>query len=1003
MRVIDRRSSARVRHAVCGASLLVLSSVAFGGPALAQSAGATASTPSEVVVTGSRIIRNGFTAPTPVTVVGAERLEQRAATNIGDVVNELPAFMASQTPAAQGLNTNGPYVGGRMLNLRGLDPKRTLVLVDGKRFVPSTTFGTVDTNMIPAALIDRVDVVTGGASAAYGSDAVAGVVNMVLNHHLDGFKGAIEGGASQRGDADNQSYSLAWGGSFMGSRGHIVLSGEYEKNDGVGKCPERDWCAAEVLNFGRSGSALALVPGTPANNILPNVRTSTVSQRGVINSITISTPTGPKTLNAITTAGINPTGAPLLGTSFTPAGAPTPFQYGTYANTLFMVGGEGHNEDGYFGVPIVAPTERYVLSGLIDYQLTDKIKAGLDVSYGEFKGFGNQVQYKNTATPILRSNPFIPTAVAQAMDANNITSFTLGRTYGDIGDAIYNTDNKTFRVVASLEGDLVASWKWDAYYQYGRNDFRSDLIGGVVTSRATRALAAVRNSSGQIVCAVNADANPANDDPKCVPLNPFGNQVSPAAKAYVTANGFQTDVTTEHVAAANLRGEPISLWAGPISVALGGEFRSDQIAGDADIFSKGAPDNPDTPNAVDVLPPNGFFSGNGSKIAGKVNVIEGYFESVIPLAKDQPFAKRFDVDGAVRRTHYSRSSPTSPSSTVDVTTWKVGLVWEPTDWLRLRGARSEDIRAPNVSELFGPQTSGFGILNDKQNGGLQTNPVVLSGSNPNLVPEEAATWTAGFVVRPHGPGALSRMGLSLDYYKITIDQAIGTLGPQTIADRCFSGATEFCGLIVRNSQGVITQITDVQQNVNQLATSGLDLELSYNQPLGAYGSLDFRMLGNYVWHLITVDSAGAVDRADQTGVRGGTLPGLPRYTLDWLINWTRDRWLLSFHGRYIPQGRYNALFVGPDDPRYAAALNTPTNPLYGATSNTNTVKAAFYMDLMAQYTAIRTGRGGITAFVAVDNLGDVQPPLVPGANGSGQSILFDPIGRRFRGGLRFRF
>ena len=1001
MSVSGRRLSARARLAFCGASLLVLWSAASAGPAFAQDARASSAGTNvgELVVTGSRIVRNGFTAPTPVTVVGAERLQQRAAMNVGDAINELPAFLASQTPAAQGLNVNGPYVGGRMLNLRGLEPKRTLVLVDGKRFVPSTTFGTVDTNMIAAALIDRVDVVTGGASAAYGSDAVAGVVNMVLDHRFVGLKGEIQGGGSERGDALSQAYSLVWGGSFLNDRAHLTLSGEFERDDGVGKCPTRDWCAAEVLNFGRSGSALANVAGTPANNILPNIRTSTLSQRGVINSVTF---TGGPTVSAITTAGINTT-TPLLGTSFTPGGTPTPFIYGTYANTLFMVGGEGHNEDGYFGVPIVAPTQRWVISGLFDYQLTDKIKAGLDISYGDFRGYGNQVQYKNTATPILRSNPFIPTSIAQTMDANRISSFTLGRTYGDIGDAIYNTENKTFRVVASLEGEFGAGWKWDAYYQYGRNDFRSDLIGGVVTSRATRALAAVTNGAGQIVCAVNADANPANDDPNCVALNPFGNQVSTAAKAYVTANGFQTDVTTEHVVAVNFRGEPFSLWAGPISVAVGGEFRSDRIAGDADIFSKGAPDNPDTPNAVDVLPPNGFFTGNGSKIAGKVDVLEGYFETLVPLAKDAPFARRLDLDGAVRRTHYSRSAPTAASSSVDVTTWKVGLVWEPTDFLRFRGARSEDIRAPNVSELFGPQTSGFGILNDPANGGLQTNPVVLSGSNPKLVPEEAETWTAGVVVSPKG-GVLNRFGMSLDYYKITIDQAIGVLGAQTIANRCFQGATEFCGLIVRNSQNVITQITDIQQNVNQLKTSGLDLELSYRQPLGDLGSVDFRMLGNYVWHLITVDSAGALDRADQTGVRGGTQPGVPRYTLDWLVNWTRGPWLLSFHGKYIPEGRYNALFIGPQDPRYAAALNTPSSPFYGATSNLNTVKAAFYVDLVAQYTVIRTGPGkGLTAFVGVDNVGDVQPPLVPGANGSGQSILFDPIGRKYRGGLRFRF
>ena len=991
-----------VRRALQSASVLALGAMftlAAAEAALAQPA--PPADKSEVVVTGSRIVRNGYTAPTPLTVVGAERIEQRAATNIGDVVNELPAFLASQTPAAQGLNVNGPYVGGRVLNLRGLDPKRTLVLVDGKRFVPSTTFGTIDTNMIPSVLIDRADVVTGGASAAYGSDAVAGVVNLNLNHHFQGLKASAQYGESEQGDAKTQMYSIAAGTSFLGGRGHVVIAGEYENSEGIGKCPSRNWCSEEWLNFGRAGSGLVNVPGTPANNILPHIETSTVSQRGVINSITSTT--GVVT-NAITTAGVNPTHAPLLGTSFTSAGAPTPFNYGTFANTLFMIGGEGHNEDGYFGVPIMTPTERYVLYSHADFDLSEHLRAGLDATYGHLNGYGNSVQYKNTATPILAGNPFIPASIAASMAANNIASFALGRTYGDIGDAALNTHNKMYRVVASLDGDLGGSWKWDAYYQYGRNDFRTDLLGGVISARAVKAINAV-NGPGGPVCAVNADANPLNDDPGCVALNPFGNQVSAAAKNYVTANGFQTDLTVEHVAAANLHGEPFSLWAGPVSIAAGAEFRSDQITGDADIFSKGGVDNPDTPNtSTDLLPANGFFTGNGSKISGKVDVTEAYFETLVPLATDMMFAKRLEADGAVRRTHYSRSSPTAASSSVDVTTWKLGAVWEPADFLRFRAARSHDIRAPNVSELFGPNTSGFGILNDPANGGTQTNPVVLSGSNPKLVPEVADTWTAGFVVRPKGDGFIGRLGGSLDWYKITINQAIGVLGAQTIANRCFQGATEFCGLIVRNSSNVITQITDVQQNVNQLKTSGLDLEVSYRQPLGAMGDLDMRMLGNYVWHLITVDSGGPVDRANQTGVRGGTQPGVPRYTLDWLLNWKKDRWLVSLHGKYIPAGRYNALFIGPEDPRYAAALSTPSNPLFGATSNNNTVSSAFYGDVTVQYDVIKTAEGRqLTAFFGVNNITDLDPPRVPGANGSGQSILFDPIGRNFRGGFRVKY
>jgi outer membrane cobalamin receptor len=222
------------------------------------------------VITGSRISHAGFEAPTPVSIVGADRLEQRAATNIGDLLNELPSFRPTQTPASGGLGTGlGGYFGGRVLDLRGLGAVRTLVLVDGKRFVPSTTQATVDTNMIPSILLQRAEVVTGGASAAYGSDAVAGVVNFVLDQRLNGIRSSVEYGQSGRRDDQTYSAALAGGTDLWGSRAHVVAALEYEKNKGVGTCIEREWCAEEWLNFGNTPAG---ANGLPANNILPHVR-----------------------------------------------------------------------------------------------------------------------------------------------------------------------------------------------------------------------------------------------------------------------------------------------------------------------------------------------------------------------------------------------------------------------------------------------------------------------------------------------------------------------------------------------------------------------------------------------------------------------------------------------------------------------------------------------------------------------------------------------------------
>ncbi len=925
----------------------------------------------EVTITGSRISSaNGFSAPTPVSVVGAERLEQRAATNIGDLLNEMPAFRATQTPASQGLS--GGYVGGRVLDLRGLGPVRTLVLLDSKRITPSTPQGTVDTNMIPSSLIERTDIVTGGASAAYGSDAVAGVVNFILNESLTGIRSSVSYGESAEHDDENTAASLAGGTAFSGDRGHWVGALEYEKSTGVGTCTERAWCAAEVLNFGRPAGNTTL----PANSILPNIHPATIYHTGVVNSYTNPvTGKAVSTLNAITN-----------GITFNNDGTPRRFQYGSAVNTLYMIGGEGTGLNGYFeGIPIVSPTKRYTFYSRGKFEFTDSITGRLDVGYGHMEGFHQGAEFRSTGINIQRDNAFIPTSADPAldlrtiMDANNIKTIQLGKNFQDIGNPHLDSVNKLYQAVASLDGKIGStSWKWDAHYGFGRNEFNLDIPNSVINKNAAQAMDSVL-SGGQIVCRVNADANPNNNDPACVPLNPFGAQASQAAINYVTAVSSQSNKTTENTVAANIQGDVVDMWAGPLTVAVGAEYRDDKLVGSADPISRSL----------------GFFTGNAQDISGKVKVKEGYVETGIPVLRDLAWTKSLDLNGAIRRTNYDRDGA-GTSSSVDATTWKYGLVWSPLEWLRFRGTKSRDIRAPNVSELFGPVTSGFAILNDPAHGGAQTNPTTLSGSNPNLVPEVADTRTAGIVITPQTDNWLGRLQFSYDYYRIGIDKAIGTLGGQTIATRCFQGATEFCGLITRDPvSGLITNIVDVQQNVNQLFTSGADIELSYRQPTEKFGDFNIRLLDTVVWDLITTDSAGSLDRAGQTGLRGGTIPGIPSYTIDALINWKKGPVDLSVHSRYIPSGIYNVSFIGPEQAGYNITL--------GNSSNTNAMPSRTYVDLVGQYEFNLNGGGSsLTAYFGVNNLTDAENPRFPGANGSGNNVLFDPVGRTYKIGFRFK-
>jgi outer membrane receptor protein involved in Fe transport len=414
-----------------------------------------------------------------------------------------------------------------------------------------------------------------------------------------------------------------------------------------------------------------------------------------------------------------------------------------------------------------------------------------------------------------------------------------------------------------------------------------------------------------------------------------------------------------------------------VSTALGVEYRDDKIDGSADALSQTL----------------AFFTGNAQKISGDIKVREGYLETAIPLARDISFAKSLDLNGAVRRTHYERDGA-GASSSVDATTWKYGLVYQPLEWLRFRGTKSRDIRAPNISELFGPVTAGFGILNDPAKGGAQTNPTVQSGSNANLVPEVADTRTGGIVLTPVADNWLGRLQFSADYYKIEIEKAIGTLGAQTIATRCFQGAQEFCALITRDAGGTITNIVDVQQNVNQLNTSGIDIELSYRQPTERLGDFTFRVLDTRVFHLVTIDSAGPLDRAGQTGLRGGTLPGIPKFTIDSLIDWKLGPVEASLHGRYIPDGIYNAAFIGPEQSGYAITLPN--------SSNTNVMPSRTYVDFVGQYTFDFGSNSNLVVFAGVNNLTNAENPRFPGANGSGNNVLFDPIGRTYKVGFRFK-
>jgi len=966
------RSATTIR--LLGASAAALAIGLCMSPAMAadQQPAATpasaAPADSEIIVTGSRLTTAGFSAPTPVTVVGAAEITRQGATTVSEVLNQVPSFRAQNTPATTAIFASN--IGASTADLRGLGANRTLVLIDGRRVVAATTQGgsltpanVVDLNMIPTSLIERSDVVTGGASAQYGSDAVAGVVNIIINTKLNGFRGSVQYGQSDYGDGKEYAGSLAWG-TNLGDRGHLVVGGDYSDNKGTGDCYSRAWCAAgqnQVTNSSRTN-------GIPAVNILPNTATATASRNGLI------------------------TNGVLAGNEFTPDGQSlVRHNYGTYYGVgLFQSGGGDGVNAFYEAFPIVAPVRRYATFGHADYELSDSISAFAELSYADVHGKTIGSQTRDFAPPgitIQRDNAFLPTSIVQAMTAANQTSFLMGRIGDDLKNAFSEVHRNTFRGVFGLKGKITDTWSWDGYYQYGRTNYHQKQFNTRINDNFTRAVDAVKNASGNIVCRVNADASTTNDDPNCSPLNLFGeNHFSPQAKAYAFGTAQQDTKITQHVLAATVHGDLFDLWAGPLAIAAGGEYREDMAHGTADPISMALR----------------FYTSPGAPIDGKIKVKEGFVEAGLPLARDMAFAKSLDLNGAVRVTDYSTSGT--------ITSWKVGGTWEPVNSLRFRITQSRDIRAPNIFELYGPKQTSFQSVLDPAKGGANTLPQTILGGNPNLVPETAQTFTVGAVVQPDFWG-LNGLRFSVDYYDIKLKNAIATLGSQVIVNLCFQGNATLCNQVVRDSTGTLVSVSNTNLNLNRLNTRGIDFELDYNTRLtglGIPGNLAFRGLMTHVMRLTTIDPTGtAIDRSGMIGSPVSSPSGLPSWEGNFATTYTNGPFSGTVQVRYVGPGVRDVTLVGPDDPRYQTLLTATTcpAPLAAACSvNINHAPAYAYVNINGQYKVIDDGNKKVELFFAIKNLFNTDPPnYLPSSFGPTNNVLYDVLGRAYRVGVRVEF
>jgi outer membrane receptor protein involved in Fe transport len=937
-----------------------------------------------VVVTGTRIMTTGFTAPTPTTVIGQEQISKNAQPNIFTTIAQLPSLQGS-TGVTTGTNsTSSGQQGLSSFSIRGLGTIRTLTLLDGQRVVGANVTGVPDISLFPQLLTQRVDVVTGGASASYGSDAVGGVVNFITDTRFQGFKSNVQTGVSQYGDNAQVLVQVAAGHSFFNDRLHVQLSAEYDNEDGI-----------PAGGFGEDA------PGAR-----DWYRTSTLMNRGITNDGSPQylyrdhVQAYQYTLYGLISAG------PLQGTAFDKNGQPFTFVYGsngvprknaagdvTNCFTGFCAGGDLSGNVG-IGTTLQSSVDRKNAYGRVAWDYGGgEVYATLNLARVETSNQPNPGAAK-TGLTLQCSNPYVPTSIQTACAANGITSFQYGVSNAILPNIRVQPTREQYRAVFGAKGSqevFGVKWAYDAYYEHGQNVTDIGVSNITLTPRYNQAIQAI-SLNGQIVCA-NAVAR-ANG---CVPINIIGGgALSAAALAYIEpgAGPFQHTRQTQDVASASFSGEPLTLWAGPVSVAAGAEYRREYYRVNGDPYGAGIT----TGSQYDATYPadpilgtagDNWYAGNYKNGRGKYDVVEEFLELNVPLFNGDGIGKA-NLNVAGRNTHYSTSGT--------VRTWKVGGTWDtPVDGLRLRGVTSRDVRAPNLSELFAAPIS-INVPNF-------TNPfnqtaVNISQNtigNSALTPEIARNTEVGVVLSR--PKWLPGFSVSVDYYNIKITDVISSLSAQQIVNLCFSGVASTCGSFnLANTAG--PNFVNVQPfNLASIKTDGIDIEASYQwrAPLGLPGDLTLRALGTKVINFVTDTGLPGTPARDTAGVNsGGAGPGsVPKWKWMAIQSFDADRFSLMIQERWFSDGVFGSQYV------VCGAGSCPVSTVNYPTIDYNTMKGAFYVDIGGTYKIGKRAQ----AYFKVDNLFNRDPEPSPQTN-TGIDVnpsLYDVIGRMYRVGLRYSF
>jgi iron complex outermembrane receptor protein len=973
--------ASRVRKyalATASAGAMFLGAHAASAQDVAQ---ADSSTVESVQVTGTRIVRDGYNAPTPVTVIGTDAINAEAPANIADYLNStIPAIVNSETSNNSSGSLSNGLAGINAINLRSLGVNRTLILLDGHRTPASAVTGDVDINTIPQQLVQRVDVVTGGASADYGSDAVGGVVNFILDKEYTGFKASADYGETDQGFQPSYKIDATYGGDYLGGNLHVLLSGEYVTTQAISNY-DPPW--NKTGYFQMQNPAYVAGNGKPYYLISSGIGASEVTPGGVI-------------LSATTGAGKASTA--LNGTYFGTNASLNQLTFGQVSGPWMLGGDTAITQSNYEGTNSLAAAEnRESVFGRVSYNLTPDIEAWLDVSVSRDKtqSFYQQDPSVGGVT-ILSGNPFIPTALQNQMTANNIASFTEGTTNSGFPTAGSLNGREAYRFLGGFDGTtnvFDTDWKWDLSGQISWVDDHEEITNAWNNAKLALAQDAVVApagnaagiAAGSIVCRSTL-TSPGNG---CVPISRVGlngGLQSPAAFQqglnYVLGNPFRNERLSEQDYSFNVSGSPISDWAGPISFASGAEWRLESVNG-----------------FVPSQYNSGWLYGNYLVNRGHYSVAETYLETVVPIIQGM------DFNGAIRYTAYSTSG--------GVNTWKMGLTYQPVDDVKLRAIYSHDIRAPDLSELFAAGTARTNTVNIDS---VTAAPISVGfvqdqTGNVNLNPEAANNLEAGAVFTP---SFIPGLTASVDYFNITIAHEIGTITAQQTADLCFLQAVQsYCSYITYadgttatptyNGKALNT-IQLVPFNFSKQKNEGIDFDITYQMPLE---DMDWfgKIPGDLTLHALATNymrdytNDGIDPPIDVAG--SNSSGGVPSWIFRVSATYHTDPWTFFVMARGLSAGNYSNNYI-------VCQTNCPAYSLAHPTANLNYIPGAFYMDWSTTYD-FKVDNVAASAYLSIKNIFDTDPVLV-GNGPSGNNIpayvqtnrnLYDYLGRVYRVGFRF--